>query len=80
MACIHPINFISTVRQSIYNINALELFVKKTLLQRVKESGTTREIADLKLICDFDPDNFGCSGTKKRRSAQKYLGYIKKPF
>ena len=74
MGCI---NCIST-RQSEHNMNSPEFFVRKALLQRVEESGDTRETADLKLICNFDSQTFGHSGSKQQRSIQKYWGYLKR--
>ena len=74
MGCINCIG----TRQSQHNMNSLDLFVRKALLQRVEEKGDRREISDLKLICDFDPQTFGISGSKQRRSIQKYWGYLKR--
>lgn len=74
MGCINCIG----TRQSQHNMNLPKFFVRKALLQRVEESGDTRETANIKLICDFDPQNFGHSGSKQQRSIQKYLGYLKR--
>ena len=78
MGCI---NYIGCYQSSYNMSSALDGFRKKSLLQRVEESGGTRESIDLKQICDLDTQTFGASGSQQRRTVQKYWAYVRRsPF